>query len=149
MNPFTETQYFRQWWLWALLGGVFLVTVFSLLSNSASQEPFAWMGPVIAVLTAILFYVWHLDTRLDADGIHYRVFPVFSWRTIPWSTIKSASVTKYGFVGYGIRLGFDGWVYNIAGNKGIRIVRTDSSRLTIGTQRPDEVEFFLTSQIAV
>ncbi|GAB3997507.1 hypothetical protein GCM10028807_42900 [Spirosoma daeguense] len=150
MQPFVETQHFRQWWLWALLGGVFLVTVMPLVSSEASHNSFSWFGPVVALLIGALFYLWRLDTRLDAEGIHYRVFPILPWRTITWTAVKSATVTQYGFVGYGIRLGFDGyWIYNVAGNKGIRIVRTNGSKLTIGTQRPNDVMTFLNKQAVV
>ncbi|WP_020599142.1 hypothetical protein [Spirosoma panaciterrae] len=145
MNAFTESQRFQQWWLWTLMGAVFLITTVPLLTTHAGAEPFAWGGPIITLLVAFLLYSWRLDTRIDDEGVHYKVFPVFSWRTIPWTEIKSASVTKYGFVGYGIRLGFDGWVYNVAGNKGLRIVKQRNTIITIGTQRPDELETYLTT----
>ncbi len=77
----------------------------------------------------MLLYMWRLDTRLDSAGVHYRVFPVFSWRTIPWDRIKSASVSQYGFVGYGIRWDFNGWIYNIAGDKGLRLILTSRAFL--------------------
>jgi hypothetical protein len=143
MNTFSETQRFRQWWLWAILGVASVVTIFPLVTTEAGDEPFAWGGVVILGLVGILLYVWRLDTRLDADGIHYRVFPVVPWRTIPWSGVHSMTVEKYSFVGYGIRIGFDGWVYNIAGNQGLRIVRANNQVITLGTQRPDELRAFL------
>ncbi|GAB3750939.1 hypothetical protein [Spirosoma pomorum] len=143
METFTETQRFRQWWLWALLGASFLIVTVPLVTTKAGEEPPAWGGVVVITLVSLLLYVWRLDTRLDAQGIHYRVFPVLPWRTITWSDVKSMSVEKYSFVGYGIRLGFDGWVYNIAGNQGLRIVRTQNQVVTLGTQRPDELRAFL------
>jgi hypothetical protein len=143
MDTFTETQCFRQWWLWALMGACFLIVTIPLLTTEAGDDPFAWGGVVVLVLVSLLLYGWRLDTRLDTDGIHYRVFPMFSWRTIPWSGINSVAVGTYSFVGYGIRLGFDGWVYNIAGKWGLRIVQTKGHVTTIGTQRPDELREFL------
>ncbi|MVM34603.1 hypothetical protein GO755_31535 [Spirosoma sp. HMF4905] len=143
MATFTETQRFRQWWLWLILTAVAVATASPMWAISTPSEPFAWIGITISLLVILLFYVWRLDTRLDSDGIHYRVFPVFSWRTISWSDIQSVSITQYGFIGYGIRLGFDGWVYNIAGNKGLRIEWKTKRKITIGTQRPDELQAFL------
>jgi hypothetical protein len=143
METFTETQRFRQWWLWALMGASFLIVTVPLVTTEAGEAPPAWGGVLVIALVSLLLYVWRLDTRLDAQGIHYRVFPVLPWRTITWSSIKSMSVEKYGFVGYGIRLGFDGWVYNIAGNQGLRIVRAKNQVITLGTQRPDELRAFL------
>lgn len=143
MKTFTETQRFRQWWLWAIIGASFLIVTFPLLTTEAGDEPFAWGGVVVLVLVSLLLYVWRLDTRLDTDGVHYRVFPMFSWQTILWSGINSMTVETYSFVGYGIRLGFDGWVYNIAGNQGLRIMRANKKVTTLGTQRPDELSQFL------
>jgi hypothetical protein len=143
MKTFTETQRFRQWWLWAIMGVSFLIVTVPLLTTEAGDEPFAWGGVVVLVLVSLLLYVWRMDTRLDTDGVHYRVFPMFSWQTIPWSGINSMTVETYSFVGYGIRLGFDGWVYNIAGNQGLRIMRANKKVTTLGTQRPDELSQFL------
>lgn len=141
MTTFTETQRFRQWWIWLILIAVVVVTASPLWASPS--EPSHWIGIAISLLVILLFYVWRLDTRLDSEGIHYRVFPIFSWRTILWRDIQSVSIIQYGFVGYGIRLGFDGWVYNIAGNKGLRIEWKAKKKITIGTQRPDEFQAFL------
>lgn len=143
MRTFTETQRFRQWWLWLMLGAVVVVTASPLWVSSTPGKPSAWIGLTISLLVILLFYCWRLDTRLDSTGIHYRVFPVFSWRTILWSDIQAISIIQYRFVGYGIRLGFDGWVYNIAGNKGLRIEWKTKHKITIGTQRPAELQAFL------
>ena len=143
MPTFTESQRFRQWWLWLIMSMVVVITVTSLFINDSWRKPFEILGLVVLALILLLFYYWRLDTRLDAEGIHYRVFPVFAWRTIPWDTIQSITVNSFGFIGYGIRLGVDGWVYNVSGNKGMRIVRKNKSILTIGTQQPDELQAFL------
>ncbi|QKZ14398.1 hypothetical protein [Spirosoma sp. KUDC1026] len=143
MDTFSETQRFRQWWLWALLGLASVVTIVPLVTTEARDEPVAWGGVIVLGLIGVLLYTWRLDTRLDAEGIHYRVFPVVPWRTIPWSDVNAMTVEQYSFVGYGIRLGFDGWVYNVAGNQGLRIVRNKNRVITIGTQRPYELRSFL------
>ena len=143
MNTFTESQRFRQWWIWAILGFVVLSTTSALLTTDARKIPTAWGGIIVALLVVLLIYVWRLDTRLDNEGIHYRVFPILPWRTILWNDIQSVSVSKYGFAGYGIRLGLKGWIYNVAGDKGLVIKRKNNSYLTIGTQRPLDVQAFL------
>ncbi len=148
MPTFTETQRFRQWWLWLVVGVSVVVTIGSLWVDHDWQEPLAGLVLVPLLLVVLLLYYWRLDTRLDPDGIHYRVFPLFSWRIILWDTIQSVTVDSYAFVGYGIRLGFDGWIYNVSGNKGLRIIRKNKVKLTIGTQRPDEMRAFLTAHYA-
>ncbi|MVM41665.1 hypothetical protein GO730_35010 [Spirosoma sp. HMF3257] len=149
MTTFTETQRFRQWWLWLMLSAVAVVTASPLWINSRQNYPSSWIGFTISLLVIFLFYSWRLDTRLDSTGIHYRVFPIFSWRTILWNDVRTISITQYSFVGYGIRLGFDGWVYNIAGNKSLRIDWKTKQKITIGTQRPDELQAFLDTRISL
>lgn len=143
MTVFTESQRFRQWWLWILMGFVSLIVIGSLSVAGEWKDPDQWVGLVVLVSVIILLYVWRLDTRLDSVGVHYQVSPVFGWRTISWDKIRSASVSQYSFVGYGIRWDFNGWIYNIAGNKGLRIELTNGRRITIGTQRPEEIQRFL------
>lgn len=146
MNTFTESQRFRQWWIWVITGFCGLIFVASLSAADAWSIPTSPFGAIPLLLLILLLLVWRLNTRLDSDGIHYRVFPVLPWRTIPWNTVQSISVREYGFVGYGIRWSFDGWVYNIAGNKGLRIVYPSGRQITIGAQRPDELQYFLDQQ---
>lgn len=141
MTMFTESQRFRQWWLWIGLLFLNLIMVLGLWNN-----PSTWSGVVIGLLLAWLFYAWQLDTRIDSVGIHYRIFPVLPWRTIPWDSVKSVSVCQYSFVGYGIRWNFDGWVYNVAGDRGLRILYPDGRQITIGTQRPSDLQYFLDQQ---
>ncbi|UFH53139.1 hypothetical protein [Spirosoma sp. KNUC1025] len=138
MNTFTESQRFRQGWVWLFVAFSALITLGALLS-----DPVTWHVVIPFVFIVVLLYVWRLDTRLDAEGIHYRVFPILPWRTIPWSAIQLASVRVYGFVGYGIRWGLEGWVYNVAGRKGLHINYLNGHHITIGTQRPEEIQHFL------
>lgn len=147
MATFTESQRFRQKWVWILMGFISLIVIGSLSVAGEWNDPGIWSGIVVLIGIIILLYVWRLDTRLDSTGVHYRVFPVFAWRTIPWSRVKSALVCQYDFVGYGIRWDFNGWIYNIVGDKGMRVVLTNGRRITIGTQRPEEIQHFLDQQI--
>ena len=143
MNTFTETQKFRQWWVWLILLFVAGVTL-----GGIATAPVAW--PSLLVLAGVfsLILCWRQDTRYDDEGVHYRVFPLIGWRTIRWVDMATATVTTYGFVGYGIRWNFGEWVYNVAGNQGLRIKTTTGKRILIGTQRPDELRAFL-RQLAV
>ena len=145
MNTFTETQHFRQWWVWVFMGFSVLIFVGSLLSVGAYENSIGWLGTIPMLLIVWLMYIWRLDTRLDSDSVHYRIYPLLRWRMIPWNTIRSVCVVEYGFVGYGIRWGSEGWIYNVAGNKGLRVVFLDNRKITIGTQRPDELQTFLTT----
>lgn len=146
MNTFNESQRFRQPWVWIIMSFVILILLGSLTAVDAWAKPASWLSVIPMILIVLVLYVWRLDTRLDSAGIHYRVFPFLPWRTISWNAVKSATVRQYEFVGYGIRWGFDGWVYNVAGHKGLRIVFPDRRQITIGTQLPDELQQFLNRQ---
>lgn len=138
MNTFTETQQFRQWWVWIILGFIAVMMGIILLT-----EPTAWPHTLVMAGVTALLYFWRLDTRFDAEGVHYRVLPLTGWRTMLWANIIKATVTDYGFMGYGIRWNFGEWVYNVAGNQGVRIETSTGKRILIGTQRPDELRAFL------
>jgi len=149
MTSFSERQHFRQWWLWGILGLSVAFYVGSVWQRATPLKPGDWVGLSLLLSIIVLIYIWRLDTRIDATGIHYRVFPILPWRTISWFSVKSATLTRYSFVGYGIRIGWEGWVYNIAGNRGVRIERTNKDVIIIGTQQPDELQAWLDQHMEV
>ncbi len=139
MNSFTESQRFRQGWLWAIILGVTALTLLAPAGN------FRWLSYLTLLFIVLLFVAWRLDTRYDQAGIHYRVWPFIRWPTIDWADVSTATVTQYGFVGYGIRWNFGEWIYNVAGNQGLRIKTITNKRILLGTQRPDELRTFLST----
>jgi len=46
--------------------------------------------------------------------------------------------------GYGVRLGFRGWAFNVSGDEGVLVETTDGSRLMIGSRHPKELEAAIT-----
>ena len=70
----------------------------------------------------------------------------FLWpkRRIPISEVRKAVATKYrpflDYGGYGVRLGFRGWAFNVSGDEGVLVETNDGSRLMIGSQRPKGLE---------
>ncbi len=144
MISFTETQQFRQRWLWGIISASILIGIAGLLIDSS-----AWPVIVIVLVLPLLMWVYRLDTRFDQEGVHYKVFPLFGWRTIRWINITKATVTTYEFVGYGVRWNFGEWVYNVNGNQGLRLETSNGKRILIGTQKPDEVRAFLAASTAL
>jgi len=143
MNTFTETQQFRQWWVWAAMALIIAFAVVPFIVAGFWRTPIGWLNFSILSLVIWLIFAWRMDTRYDEEGVHYRVYPLIGWRTIRWVDMTTSTVTTYGFVGYGIRWNFGEWVYNVAGNQGLRIKTTTGKRILIGTQRPDELRAFL------
>ncbi len=142
MKAFTETQRFRQGWVWLILAFCAYTAIYTAVSLPDQRG-----GLPILVSVIVLILLWRLDTRYDAEGVHYRVWPFMNWRTIHWSAVERADVTPYNdglpYVGYGVRWNFGEWVYNVAGNQGLRIRTTAGKRILLGTQRPDELRTFL------
>lgn len=141
-TSFEEVQPFDQIWLWSLLGLELVIMVIAVLTAAAPL----WIMAVclgIMALTMALLGSLKLYTRIDADGVHFRMTPFhFREQTILWEEIDQIQVRKYSpimeYGGWGIRIGLMGKAYNVKGDKGIQIVKKNGKRLLIGTQRPEE-----------
>lgn len=133
---FQEKQQFRQPWVWALLGGVAL---FMLVLG-----PLAWGGLVVVGVVAVLLYSVRLETEVRADGIYVKMRPLHrSFRRIAWADVERCESTVYSplreFGGWGIRWAPGKLAYNVSGNRGVRIERTDGRDVLIGSRRPEEL----------
>ena len=105
------------------------------------------IGGFITTLVALLILKsMRLKTKIDAEGIHYRVTPFyFSYRTIPWESVEEAYLRQYDalkeYGGYGIRFGFSGKgrAYTFGGNYGLQI-QYEGRKLLVGTQDANAME---------
>ena len=136
MPLFEEEQRFRQWWLWAILGGSCILTLWA---GSLAHSRI----PVLVNLPLLwLFYALRLETRVDAAEIRLRFFPL-TRRTIPLAEIQSCEARTYRpigeYGGWGIRCGFSGMAYNVSGDRGVQLVLTGGKRILVGSQRADEL----------
>ena len=87
-----------------------------------------------------------LKTTVSVNGIKMSFIP-FANKDLSWNEIKSTKVLNYGFVGgWGIRLFTKyGTVYNTKGKMGLAIVLRNGNKFMIGTQKPKELEEFISS----
>jgi len=153
---FKESQKFNHPLLWIAIGIAWLlvnIPAIQDLLNEYSMGNNLWnsgrgsaalVGIVVTNLVVILFLLMKLETRIDASGIQFRYPPmVNSWRKIPINDIHSIRVIRYfpwAYGGWGIRLSWHGWAYNVKGNKGIMIKRKSGKQLLIGTQSSQQVQ---------
>ena len=145
---FQEEQKFTQWWLWLILIGVGMIPVFGIykqliIGEKFGDKPISDNGLIVFTLFTFgilaLFWFMRLKTKIDENEIQMNFFP-FVKKKIKWNEIKSARIVKYGFVGYGIRLGSEyGTVYNTKGNKGLAIELKTGKKFVIGTQKSTEL----------
>lgn len=141
---FEEEQPFGQVWLWAFLGIETIAIFLPLLITGQPWFMFLGMG-LLMVLTLSLLSSLKLRTRIDAEGIHYRMIPFHrKQQTIPWHEIDSVYVRKYSpiaeYGGWGMRYGRNGRAVNAKGDMGIQVVKKDGKRILIGTQQPEEAQ---------
>jgi hypothetical protein len=153
---FSETQRFKQWWLWILLIGINAIMLYGVYVQVINGEPFGdkpagnasiLTGCIISLLVTILVLSFRLDTQVKNDGIYVRLFPLqLSFRFFPWDNLSECFVREYNPVaeygGWGLRLGLfgKGTAYNISGNKGLQLEFNNGKKLLIGTQRPEELQ---------
>lgn len=145
MSYFREVQPLRQQRLFVvILIVVAVIVLVSLLSAGASAP---W-GVVIALvslgLVAALVLAASLETTVDRDAITVAFHFLWPKRRIRIPDVRKAEATKYSplldYGGYGVRLGFRGWAFNVSGDEGVLVETNDGSRLMIGSQRPKELE---------
>ena len=132
---FREVQRFRQPWIWALLGAISLLMIV--------LGPISWGGLAVVGAVAILLYSLRLQTEVRADGIYLKMWPLHrSFRRISWSEIERYESKQYSplreFGGWGIRWTPGKLAYNVSGDRGIWIERTNGRTVLVGSQHPEE-----------
>lgn len=137
---FTETQKFRQWWLWAILLIALIAPIAGMFYQSNEDDLLTkLLLSCIPVTVLLLMFVMRLETTISDHSIKIYFFP-FVKKEWLWKDLKMARVIDYGFIGgWGIRIwtGY-GTVYNVRGSKGLHIKTTDKEYV-IGTQKEKEL----------
>lgn len=158
---FQEIQRFRQPLLWGLLGtAAFLVIVVMgcvlfvplLVGKSWGNNPVPEGVLVLIAGVPILVVaglVWlmcaaHLITEVRSSGLYIKFYPFHrSFQKIDLDSVITMEVVTYrpmwDYRGYGIRYGAWGKVYNVYGNRGVKLTYRGGKILMIGSQRPEEL----------
>lgn len=144
----------RRWWPLLLAPAVVIATALWLVP----AKPFHadWLAAVAGIAVALgvgLLLTLRLETRLDATGAHYRLFPLqWGWQFRPWADVAQAYVRAYDplgeYGGWGLKGARSNRALNIAGDQGLQLVLRNGNRLLLGTQRPTEITQLL-GQLAV
>jgi hypothetical protein len=149
MYLFEEQQRFRQWWLWVIMGAVLVLVPGSILlgpvENDGRLVAEILAISIVPVLIVTLFLVMNLKTRIDNNGIRYRLFPlqlrehIITWDEVAhWEVRKYSPLWEYG--GWGLRYSFKhGEAINVSGDRGLQLVLKNKKKILIGTQKPDEL----------
>ncbi|MFH2143850.1 MAG: DUF6141 family protein [Bacteroidota bacterium] len=151
---FKEIQKFRQKWIWFIVFGLFLLSVYAIVQQIVFRIPFGnnpapdyglFIISAGMALLVILFLSTKLITEIDSEGIRYRYIPFhFKTRKILWSDVDKAYVRIYSplmeYGGWGIRYSSNGKAFNVQGNKGLQLELKNGKKILFGTQNPKKVE---------
>ncbi len=99
------------------------------------------IGPLywsLLLLIAILFYA--LRVRVDDTAIHLRFGVGLVRRTIPLSDVTASKPIRYPPLGYGIRWGPRGTLYNVSGTHAVQLSLRNGRILLIGTDDPQGLD---------
>ncbi|HLO44918.1 MAG TPA: hypothetical protein VK175_11350 [Leadbetterella sp.] len=151
---FKETQRFTQWWIWLplllLVSYAFYGISKQLLTGvTFGEHPLSNLGVMglglLLLVVLALFWYMRLETIITENGVYVQLFPFhLRKRYIAWERVQQCYVRQYKplreFGGWGIRYGFAGKAYNVAGNEGLQLVYGSNEKLLIGTQKSEELE---------
>lgn len=156
---FSETQKFRQWWLWFLFAGIKGVMGFFIVTQVLFGKPFGsnvadnaalLTGFLVMLILSLLFFIMKLETHISDRGIDVRFFPIqlkfrhYSWEALDQVYIREYSpISEYGGWGMRYSLSGKGRALNISGKTGLQLVFKDGRKLLIGTKKAFEIEQLL------
>jgi hypothetical protein len=132
---FEEKQKFTQWWLWVILLS-FPIIAFEPFDNN----PINYNYVLIGIAIPLLFYLFELRVKVNAEGLHYQFFPFhFKSHTIKAEEIEKVEALQYKplaeYGGWGIKYGFKGKAYNTSGNLGVKVYLTNGRNILFGSQK--------------
>ena len=151
---FSETQKFRQWWLWFILAGTKGVMGFFIVTQAMYGRPFGdseWenisllIGFFLMLVISMLFFFLRLETKVSDEGIFVRFYPIqLKFRHYKWEDIDQIYLREYSpiaeYGGWGIKYrGKSGKAYNISGNKGFQLVMKNGKKILLGTRKYEEL----------
>ncbi|HSP10895.1 MAG TPA: hypothetical protein VLO29_00075 [Salegentibacter sp.] len=154
MRIFEERQFFRQWWLFLILGVVILVIFLQLFRKQAifsEQEKIILIlfALVPGILMSLLIFSMSLNTRIDSSGINVYWKPLkflnrhYSWEEMSKCYVRTYSpIREYG--GWGLRGFGTNQAWNVSGKTGIQIVKKSGKKFLVGTREPEHAKQVIT-----
>ena len=129
--------------IYAIIQQIFLGRPFG---DKPAPDAVLVIATVLMLALLISLYRSKLETKITNEGVSFKWIPFKnSYSLYKWEDIEKAEIIKYGFVGYGLRLSRYGIIYNIGGNRGLRLVLKSGRKFVLGTQQPEEMERYLKS----
>ncbi len=167
---FKEEQQFRQWWWIVLILGAtipaMVMCVYALyqqvvlgiqVGDSPAPNGVMILGFIFLCIMLWGYFKLKLEVWIDADGIHYRFFPlIIKNKLISKEQIQRFEIRKYNpildYGGWGVRRGFGmklkfnfglgskwGKAFIVSGNSGLQLYLTNGKKVLFGTQRSQAI----------
>ncbi len=151
---FHEEQRFG-WWVWALIAVIAVPVLFGVigtLARGANAVIAIIVGPGTVVLVLLLLVLAKLVVDVDERAIHVSFHYLWPTRNIPLDDVQRAHATEYSplldYGGWGVRLSWKGWAYNVGGAEGVLVETKGGKRIMVGSRRAKELESAIARAIA-
>ncbi len=150
---FYEKQRLTQWWLWLILIVAQLIPMGinfrKLYLAGLTDKPeilFSTVGTwlIVFVVSLLLIYSIKLETKITAQGVYARLFPLgFSFKFYPFSNMTACYIRKYHPVreygGWGYKGTHNNRSLSIRGDRGLQMEFPNGNKLLIGTRKDREL----------
>ncbi len=161
---FSEEQHFDLLWMKLLMifssAAAIVPLAWACYEQLVLGEPWGQQAPsdftlmyvtlamfIIVVGINLMVFSSKLETKISAEGIHYRYFPfIRKWKTVPYLDLTSFEIRKYHawkeYGGRGFRLrtfNRKGRAFSMRGNQGLQLIFKNGKKLLLGTQRAEEM----------
>jgi hypothetical protein len=134
------------WIIIAAVGGA----IVAMVVISVFTKEFVWAIPVTAIillLTLINFST--LTVKVNEEKLSLHFGPGLIRKSFRLSEMMSSEVvTNPWYAGWGIRIGPDGWLFNVSGNRGIEIRMKSGAKYRIGSNEPEKLDSYIRQKLA-
>jgi len=141
---FTENQKFNQKWLWIILS-LAAITPISILICDEGFKLDTTNFALISIMLLPLFLIYFTELRVEISGeslkyqfypFHLRVYQIKHYEIDTYDQITYSPLKDYG--GWGINHTAKGSVYNVSGNKGVKMILKNGKKILFGSQKAKE-----------
>ena len=128
------------------IGWVILVSVSAAIVAAAVitlvTKQFVWVVPVVLIILLLALVNFSvLTVKVDRERVRLYFGPGLVRKSFLLSEVVSSRVvTNPWYAGWGIRLGPDGWLFNVSGLRGVEIETRGGTRCRIGSNEPEKLD---------
>jgi hypothetical protein len=168
-QTFSETQKFKQVWIWVLvtfvMGGALLYLWYGVYQQLYLGRPFgdhpasnvalvagALFETIMCIVIVAILASIKMVVEAENDKIKIRFFP-FKTMEILYGNIRNIRARDYSplreFGGSGMRRSWNGTTkaFTLSGHRGVELTLRDGGQVMIGSQKADELADFLGSHL--